>query len=136
MTPHPTADCKALADSLPIPAPWSIERFGEAIGRQRGRRLILTRTQLPSGHPGLWFALPLADLIIYPRADDPAAELRAIGHQLAHMLLDHKGAPASESPFPHVDSTTAATVAIIRYTQPEEKTADEFAAHLAARVTR
>lgn len=136
MTPHPPADCKALAASLPIPSPWSIERFAAALGNRRNRRLTLAGAQLPSGHPGLWVALPAADLVIYPRADDSAAELRAIGHQLAHMLLAHQGVPANEFPFTHLAPTAAAMLAITQYTSHEEGTADEFAAEFAARINR
>lgn len=135
MTHHPPADWKALAESLPVPDPWSVERFGAALARQRGRRLILAAAQLPGGHPGLWVALPATDLIIYPRADDAAVELRAIGHQLGHMLLGHQGVPASESPFPHVHPNTAATIGITRFAPPEESVADEFAAQFTARVS-
>lgn len=135
MTHHPPTGWKALAESLPIPDPWSVERFGGALARQRSRRLILTAARLPAGHPGLLVALPAADLIIYPRADDAAIELRAIAHQLGHLLLGHQGAPASHSPFLHLPPNATARIEITRFTPPEETAAEEFAAQFTARVS-
>lgn len=135
---------RAIIGSLPIPRPFDIDVFRAALEAQRNRRLVLTAATLPPGCTGLWAASRSADYIFYGRDAAPAEQLRAIGHELGHMILGHGGTQISTSEFarllfPHLDPNKVATAlalvpVIARYSATEEAEAEVFASLLLDRI--
>jgi hypothetical protein len=132
--PVPTPPPLSLA--LPaIPRPWNLEHFRAALEASRGRALLFEPAPLPRGCTALRVTTGAADLIIYDQALNPRAQLHAIGHQLAHLLLGHQGRDERESLFPHLDPVLLATApAILRYAETDEIEADTFASLLMAKA--
>jgi hypothetical protein len=116
-SPHPT-------DGL-IPHPFSLEQFRLAIERRTGRHLVLEPAPLDGA---ALIRTPDTDLIIYDEAADPDHQLRAIGHEVAHLLLGHRP-HRLPSPYTHLDPATAAaeTVTWHGYSQADEQEAADFA---------
>jgi len=122
--------CRAIIGSLPIPHPFDVDVFRAALETQRNRRLILTAATLPPGCSGLWAASQSTDYIFYGQDVTPAEKLRAIGHEIGHMTLDHRGTQVSASEFaqllfphlnPHMVAAALALLPIIaRYSETEE----------------
>jgi hypothetical protein len=71
------------------------------------------------------------DLILYDQAADPDQQLRAILHEVAHLLLSHRP-HERPSPYTHLDPAAVATetVAWHGYSQADEREAADFAALL------
>jgi hypothetical protein len=69
---------------------------------------------------------------------DPAQQLHAIGHQVAHLLLGHQAAAspaASQALLPHLDpSIVAAPLTFSCFAPEDEMAADEFASLLTAQA--
>jgi IrrE N-terminal-like domain len=136
--------CRAIIGSLPIPRPFDVDAFRAALETQRSRRLVLTTATLPPGCTGLWAASRSADYIFYGHDAAPAEQLRAIGHELGHMILGHRGMQISASEFarllflhldPHKVAAALALVPVIaRYSETEEAEADVFASLLLDRI--
>ena len=107
-----------------IPHPFSLEQFRLAVERRTGRRLVLEPAPLAGA---AWVETADTDLIIYDQAADADQQLRAIGHEVAHLLLGHQ-AHERPSPFAHLDpATVAETVTVHGYSQADEREADDFA---------
>ena len=131
--PVPTPPSLSL--DLPIPRPWSLEHFRQALETRRGRTLLLEPAPLPHGCTALRMTTGTADLVIYDQTLDSQRQLHAIGHQLAHLLLGHQGRDDRHSLFPHLDPALSATAPLIsRYAESDELEADTFALLLTARV--
>jgi hypothetical protein len=136
--------CKAIIDSLPIPHPFDADVFRAALEIRRNRRLVLTAATLPPGCTGLWAASQSADYIFYGQDATPAEQLKAIGHEIGHMTLDHCGTQVSASEFarllfPHLDphKVTAALALVsvaARYSEAEEAEAETFASVFLERI--
>jgi hypothetical protein len=121
-----------------IPSPWSLDEFRVKVERHRHARLLIAAAPLRLGISGLWIVTTAGDLIVYNEAVNPAQQLRAIGHQAAHLLLGHQAMPsasASQALFPHLATSFAAAVLPISSFAPaDEMAADEFASLLVARA--
>src|SRR5579862_593780 len=118
-----------------IPCPWSLAEFQVNVERHRDARLVIAAASLRQGTSGLWIATATADLIIYNEAADPAQQLRAIGHQVAHLLLGHQAPPSdSASRALLAPSLVTAVLPVSHFSSADEMAADEFAALLVARA--
>ena len=119
------------------PRPWSLEELRVAVERHRGRTLVLEPAPLSHGGSAIWVATHGADLIVYSQAADLARRIRAIGHQLGHMLLGHQARHDGQQPlFQHLDpALTSLAFTISRYAQADEREADDFASLLVANST-
>jgi hypothetical protein len=86
--------------------PVELAEFEVNVARHRGRRLVLVAESLPLSVSGLWISTDIADLIVYSQTASPLQQVRAIGHQVAHLLLGHQAtasSAASQALLPHLD---------------------------------
>jgi hypothetical protein len=119
--------------ALPIPRPFDLERFRIALGRRRGRPLLLTPVRGASG--GLWLATMYEDHIFYPGDVAMLEQLRVIAREIGHMVLGHCGGPAATSEIarlllPSVDPRLLISTVRPCYSAADEQEADTFAALL------
>jgi hypothetical protein len=107
-----------------VPQPFSLEQFRLAVQQRTGRRLVLEPAPLGGA---AWIETADTDMIIYDQAADIDQQLRAIGHEIAHLLLGHQ-ALELPSPLVHLDpAAVAGTIAFHGYSQEDERQADDFA---------
>ena len=88
----------ALHALLPlIPTPWSAEEFIHQVSRSRQRPIHLQTYPLSTGDPtGFWLSTPAADYIIVPDSASGARRDAIIGHELAHIVLEHDPQPTTQ----------------------------------------
>jgi hypothetical protein len=127
--------CRDMINSLQVPRPWNPELFRVSLERQRNRLLFLTAVPLVPGPVSLWIATTDADYIFYDQDSAPSRQLHLIGHQVAHILFEHTGAPVRDDAaltlFPHLDpDLVAAALTLSAYTSADEQAADVFASLL------
>src|SRR5664279_3334668 len=80
-----------------IPTPWSAEEFIHQVSRSRQRPIHLQTYPLSTGDPtGFWLSTPAADYIIVPDSASGARRDAIIGHELAHIVLEHNPQPTTE----------------------------------------
>jgi hypothetical protein len=117
-----------------IPQPFSLEQFRHAVERRTGRNLLLEPAPLDGAAR---ISTPDTDLIIYDETADPDQQLRAIAHEVAHLLLGHQP-HRLPSPYVHLDPAAVATetVAFHGYSRADEQEAADFAAWLMSAVER
>jgi hypothetical protein len=132
----------AAAREVPVPAPFSLEEFRAGVESWRGRPLALAAGRLAPGRAAAWIATATADFIVYDRDAPFPGQVRAIAHQVAHMLLGHRGSPdgrdAAGALFPDLDpaAVDADLGAPAAFTAAEEQDADALARSLLARIAR
>ncbi len=87
---------RAIAATLPIPAPWDLDGFLQALSEQRGRKIQLrplegsSTTHTPTG---LWIPGPEADHIFYETQTSKPHQDHIVCHELSHMILRHQPDP-------------------------------------------
>ncbi|MEU6715802.1 hypothetical protein ABZ897_30420 [Nonomuraea sp. NPDC046802] len=81
--------CEARARELPLPAPFDVWAFCEAIAARRRRPIHLRTMTGAPGVCGLWVAADTADLIFYEQATTRPHQEHIILHELSHLLCDH-----------------------------------------------
>jgi len=83
----------ALVRELDIPAPFDLGEFVAGLERQRHRPIRLSPFSSGPGVPcGLWIGTAEADYIYHEQGTTPYHQTHIALHELAHMLLDHRGA--------------------------------------------
>lgn len=138
--PLPQRD--AAAREVPVPAPFSLEEFRAGVESWRGRPFALAAGRLAPGRSAAWIGTATADFIVYDREEPFAGQIRAIVHQVAHMLLGHRGSPGGRDGvgalFPDLDPAAVAADlgAPAAFTTAEEQDADALARRLLARIAR
>src|SRR6478609_9224629 len=87
----------AIADSLEIPFPFTIEKLCQGIAEKRGRRIHIHAIEhegaANSAPCGAWIALESSDHIFVESATSPLHRDHIILHELCHMLLGHSCLP-------------------------------------------
>lgn len=82
-----------LVAKLQLPRPFELHSFLEAVSAERGRPLIIA--ELKEINPlipcGMWMSTSEADHILYKPAASPILRTQIVLHELAHMLLNHRG---------------------------------------------
>jgi hypothetical protein len=116
--------------ALPIPRPFDLEKFRVALGRRRGRPLLLTSVRGAPG--GLWLATMYEDHIFYPGEAGPLQQLHVIAREVGHIVLDHAGGPTASSEIarlllPSVDPRLLLSTVRTTYSAADEQEADTFA---------
>ncbi|MCE7009789.1 ImmA/IrrE family metallo-endopeptidase [Kibdelosporangium philippinense] len=87
--------CEQLAESLPIPQPFSAEAFVAALVEHRGRRIELVGMAAKRDTPcGMFVETPDADYIFYASNTTRLHQEHIIAHEIGHLLCGHKGTSA------------------------------------------
>ena len=82
----------ALLAAVPLPRPWSMNTWVDALEAWRGREIDLVPVEYRPGRPsGAWQARPDYDLIAYTEHTSALHQDHIIAHELAHMLCEHTG---------------------------------------------
>ncbi|MCX4694356.1 hypothetical protein [Streptomyces sp. NBC_01408] len=84
-----------ILDELDMARPLDVERLCRSVSDRRGRPLHLLPLPETAGSVagvcGLWLSLGDADIVFYEAATSRVHQTHIILHELAHMLLDHRG---------------------------------------------
>jgi hypothetical protein len=97
---------RELSRDVPVPSPWNLTAYLDAVAEHRGRSITLqpVDTALLAGAgcgtgSGLWIAKRDADVIVYGADTTEWHAEHIIVHEIGHMLLGHgpESAPAAES---------------------------------------
>lgn len=130
----------AIAREVAIPAPFTLEAFGRALERWRGRPLTMVAIPLPPGRHAMWVETASRDYILYEPSIPLPWQVRAIAHQAGHMRAGHRGVASggglAAALFPGLDPAVVAAElpAPAAFTDAEKLDAEEFAAVLLARI--
>ncbi|MFL6118764.1 hypothetical protein [Actinophytocola sp.] len=80
----------AVVDWLPIPRPFTLERFVRMLGEQRGRPIQLVPAHLGASAPcGLLVVTADADVICYASNTTSLHQRHIVLHEVGHLLLGH-----------------------------------------------
>jgi hypothetical protein len=134
--------CVAMARELPVPSPFSLERFRAGFERWRGRPFALAAVPLrmPPGRGAVWVGTASSDYIFYEPSATPFEQVRAIAHQVGHLCAGHRGAALPGGTvaglFPDLDPVVVAAelAAPAAFTEAQEREAEVFAGVLLSRI--
>lgn len=136
--------CLACLRGLEVPRPFDLDVFCRRVAARRGRELYLH--PLPgglaakAGFCGLWIATGAGDHILYEQGASPLHQCHIIVHELAHMLLGHKGSPLAAGAaelLPDMDPGSVARVlGRSGCDSPEERAAEMMAGMVLADAGR
>jgi hypothetical protein len=114
------------------------------VENQRGRPFVLTAATVAPVCNGMWIATETTDYVICEQDTTPDNQLRIIGHEIGHIVLDHQGIPLASSDmgrlfFPNLDpamvaASLARSVSSAVYSPTEEVEAETFASLLQERI--
>lgn len=86
------ANCDDIVDNLPIPRPFTLDRFVRELGDRRGRLIELVPARLGATAPcGLLVSTDDIDYVCYAENTSPLHRWHIIFHELGHLELDHEG---------------------------------------------
>ncbi|MFV2021696.1 DUF6545 domain-containing protein [Micromonospora sp. LOL_023] len=106
----------------PPPPPYTVDAWCHAIGSARARPITIVPLTIPAHEaPGVWMDSTTTDLIFVDIALSPLARNQTILHELAHIILGHRGVRLADN---HAGDLT------------EEHEAEQAADILSARLTR
>ncbi len=134
--------CEQRLSQLPLPAPFTLDRFKDALVTHRGRPLTINAmpTLGPDAPSGIWIATERADHVFVDETARPLHREHIVLHELAHIMCDHKGVPAMTDedvaallPALNVEMV-ARVLGRTRYTQHEEQEAELLATMIAQHV--
>ena len=85
-----TAAIGAVVDCLPIPRPFTLERFVQTLAEQRSKPIHLVAAQLGASAPcSLLVVTAEVDYICYASNTSWLHQLHLVLHEVAHLLLGH-----------------------------------------------
>jgi hypothetical protein len=131
----------AIVRELDFPGPFGLEEFAARLGRQRGRPVLLCPFTAKAGVPcGLWIGTAEADYVYYERGTTPYHATSIALHEIAHLLLGHRGIAAwqdlAQWLAPDVDpSLVRIILGRSAYSTPEERDAETLASFMLERAT-
>jgi hypothetical protein len=134
---------QVLADNLVLPDPFDLTELCEAVGRRRGRPVILAAVPIAALGPcGLWLATDSVDFVCYERDTSLPHQQHIVLHELGHMLCGHGGQPVQHALgglFPDLDERALQIMLARRHdtrSDADEREAELFAYAILARVRR
>lgn len=87
--------CEAKLADLAIPSPFDLDAFCAALGRDRGRPVVLVPIALPGRAPcGMWAVTDDADYIFVQKQTSPLHQALIGLHEVSHLLFGHTGSDA------------------------------------------
>jgi hypothetical protein len=131
----------AIIRDLDIPSPFDLTEFAARLERQRNRPIRLRPVSFAAGAPcGLWIGTADADYVFYEQGTTPFHRSFIALHELAHMLLGHRGLPAWQGLARRVaPDISPALVRLMLgrsgYSSPEEREAETLASFILDRAT-
>ena len=136
--------CEQRLAQLPLPEPFTVERFRRALAARRGRPLTICAMPSlePGGPSGAWIATEEADYVFFDESARPLDRGHIVLHEFADINCDDGGAPAVSGEdvaalLPALDPEMVARVlGRSRYTQVEEHEAELLATLIAQAASR
>lgn len=136
------ARCEQRLAQIPLPDPFTLQRFCDLLQSQRGRALTIgpMPAQEPGEPSGVWIATESGDYVFVDETVRPLHRQHIVLHELAHIICDHHGAPVMSEHDAAVllPSLSAEMVSRVlgrtRYTNAEEQEAEMLATLIAQRV--
>ncbi len=134
--------CMLRLNELPLPVPFHIVAFCDALSSHRGRPILLHAITSRAGICGVWIATPDADHILYERDTSPLHQEHIILHELSHLLCGHESAPMPQTDWsqlllPDLDTKMVQTVLQrAAYSAQEEREAELLATLILQRARR
>lgn len=84
--------CEEIVQDLPIPHPFRIESFIDALIERRKRRIELVGMTVDQDTPcGIFVGTPEVDYIFYASNTTSLHQEHIITHEVAHILCEHRG---------------------------------------------
>lgn len=131
------ATCEKHLTAVPVPSPFNLREFCDAVGVYRGRpiRLFESKGPFTAEHPsGAWSPMRDEDHIFIAAGLDPAHRAQVALHEVGHMLLGHD----STAIFRDADKVEVITPGLTpvalrrmlfrtRYVDPIEREAETYA---------
>lgn len=135
--------CRRLADTLPLPVPFDLDRLIDAVAARRGRRIdVVPVATGPDAPCGLLATTDEVDYILYADDTSPLHRQHILLHELAHLLCDHHKTPAATA-VESAELLTKLPPALVRrvlgrtvYSQPQEQEAELLASLILCRARR
>jgi len=130
--------CEARLRDLPIPIPFDIQTFADAIAARRGRPIEICVWQIPDPTlSGICFSLPTTD-IIFVKQTTPLHQQHVILHELFHLFCGHEGHAGEEIQTLLLPDITVKLSGLRRdtYANADEREAEMLASLVLTRVHR
>jgi hypothetical protein len=131
------ATCEEHLAAVPVPSPFNLREFCDAVGAYRGRPIHLFESEGPftDEHPsGAWSPMDDEDHIYVATGLAPAHRVQVVLHEVGHMLWGHDPAATFKDPGKvRVITPQLSTVALrrmlfrTRYVEPVEREAETYA---------
>ncbi|MFI9506186.1 hypothetical protein [Nocardia sp. NPDC052566] len=93
-----------LTRAVPIPSPWNLHEYIDAVSLHRARPITLSPmdTSMSAGTgcgtgSGLWIARRDDDIIVYDRRTSSWHAQHIVLHEIGHMLLEHDRLPTVQA---------------------------------------
>ncbi len=81
--------CLNRLDSIPIPTPFDLEVFCDALSLRRRRPIVLHAMASTPYACGMWIATDRADHVFHEEATSLVHQEHIVLHELSHMVCDH-----------------------------------------------
>lgn len=81
--------CAQRLEEWPLPRPFDLEEFCEAVARRRGRPIMVHPITGLGAPLGVWLATSSVDLIGYEANTSRVHQEHIVLHELSHMLCEH-----------------------------------------------
>ena len=84
--------CSNIVDYLPLPRPFTLEKFVRGLSKRRGRTIELVASWLGASAPcGLLVSTDNIDYVCYASNTSRLHQLHIILHEIGHLELGHQG---------------------------------------------
>jgi hypothetical protein len=128
-------ECVDAVDALPIPRPFTLDRFADQLGEQRGRPIKLIPARLGATAPcGLLIGTDEIDLVFYAANTSTFHAHHIVMHEIGHLVLDHQSTRVVLGPDP--SGVARARTAVVTQPDPLVELREKFTPDLAPQFIR
>ncbi|TVT61967.1 hypothetical protein FNH05_01670 [Amycolatopsis rhizosphaerae] len=139
-----------MISTLPIPRPFDLDRFLEALAEERGKRIKLVLSRLGPDQPcGMLISTTEADYIYCAVNVPPLQSQHVVMHEVGHLLFNHGTARSGFGETPRVAGADALAVLLPNlspelvqrilgrtiYASDQEREAELFASLVLTRIS-